>query len=173
MRLKLSELNPNPFKKHINGGRLDEETLHKIMSNVDKLKVMGALPVYKKGSKYYLIAGHHRVEAFKRKFGNDYEVEVVIHDYDKDQVLRGMIIENLTQRMNKFREEGENLLLIRDYLRDNNILLDEKGNLAVRLANNQKNPRPQNNPEPGSINQICLWIDSNSGDVMKHTNIDK
>ena len=80
MKLKLSELNPNPFKKEINGGKLKEETIKKIQANIEEIGLMGSIPIFKKDDKYFLVAGHHRVEALKRTFGKDYEVEVTLHD---------------------------------------------------------------------------------------------
>jgi ParB-like chromosome segregation protein Spo0J len=67
MKIKLCDINSNPFKKDINKGKLNEETIKKIQSNVKELGLMGSLPVFKKENKYYLIAGHHRVEALKRE----------------------------------------------------------------------------------------------------------
>ena len=117
MKLKISELNYNPFKKEINAGELDEGTVQKIMANLDELGLMGALPVFKKKNQYFLINGHHRLEALKRKFGSGFSIDVVVHDYSEDQILRGMVVENLTQRNNEFREELDNLLIIREHLK--------------------------------------------------------
>ena len=121
MKLKLSELNPNPFKKEINKGKLNEEVIHRIKANIKELGLMGSIPIFKKDNKYYLINGHHRVEALKRVFGKEYEVEVVKHNYNEEQILRGMVVENLTQRANDFKEEVENLTAIRDYLKSNSV----------------------------------------------------
>lgn len=121
MKLKISELKSNPFKKEINKGKLDEDTIKKIRANIKELGLMGALPIFKKDNEYFLINGHHRLEALKREFGKNYDVEVIIHNYSEEQVLRGMVIENLTQRNNEFREEVENLILIRKYLRANSL----------------------------------------------------
>ena len=163
MKLKICELNPNPFKKEINAGELDEETVQKLMANMDELGLMGSLPVFVKNKKYFLINGHHRLEALKRKFGNVFQVEVVVHNYSEDQVLRGMIVENLTQRSNEFREELDNLLAIRKYLKETRQSLsdqrrDGNGKFAEGLC-------------CGSSSDIANWLDKNSGDVMKLTKI--
>jgi len=112
MKLKISQLKPNPFKKNINSGKLDEETIKKIQSNMEELGLMGSLPVFKKGDKYYLINGHHRQEALKRQFGKDFEVQVTVHNYSEENVLRGMVVENLTQR-------ADELVAIMKYRKDN------------------------------------------------------
>jgi len=116
MKLKLSELKPNPYKKFINEGKLNEEQIESISKNLDKLGLMGSIPVVKRDDKYYIVNSHHRVEALKRKFGKDYQVEVTLHKYDDAQLLQGMVIENLTQRRNDFREELENVLAVKTYL---------------------------------------------------------
>ena len=159
MKLKLKQLNPNPFKKRINKGKLDEQQIEKIKSNLKDLGLMGALPIFKKDDKYYLINGHHRTEALKRTFGKDYEVEVVNHNYNEEQILRGMVIENLTQRANDFKEEVENLTAIRDYLKSNVQQVNEtKESKRGRLNEG----RPE---ESGSIRNIIHWLNKN-GEVM-------
>lgn len=155
MKIKISELKPNPFKKQIAKGKLDEDQVKRIMSNMKELGLMGALPVFKKGNNYHLINGHHRIEALKREFGKDYQVEVVVHNYSEEQVLRGMVIENLTQRANDFKEEVENIVTIKNYL---------KKHVAVQPLNTQ-NPRPQNQPQPDSLRSVIAWLNKN-GEVM-------
>ena len=160
MKIKINQLKPNPFKKQIAKGRLDEDQVKRIMSNMKELGLMGALPVFKKGNDYHLINGHHRTEALKRQFGKNHEVEVVVHNYSEEQVLRGMIVENLTQRANDFKEEVENLKAIKGYL---------KKNVAVQPLNTKRKDgqdlRPQNISEQGSIRDIISWLNKN-GEVM-------
>lgn len=156
MKVKLSQLKSNPFKKEINGGKLDEDTIKKIQVNMDELGLMGSVPVVKRDDKYYLVSHHHRVEALKRKFGKDYEVEIDIKKYSDDQLLRGMVVENLTQRNNEYREEEDNILTIKNYLIKNKILLDDKGIPSVQPSDNRRNIKGQiegSNPEYGSIRQ--------------------
>ncbi len=100
MKIKLSELKPNPFKKQISKGLLNKEQVDKIKSNIKELGFFGSLPVFKKDNQYYLIAGHHRTQALKEIYGKEHEVEVTISNYNEDQVFKGMVIENLTQRTN-------------------------------------------------------------------------
>jgi len=177
MKLKINELNANPFKVSINKGKLNEETIKKIQSNLKELGLMGALPVFKKEGKYYLIAGHHRVEAVKRTFGSKYEIEVTLHNYSEDNILRGMVIENLTQRADELIEVTDNLNVVREYL---------KKNVAVQCLNSKRkdgqDSRPQNIQDVGSIRNIADWLNQ-QGEVMSigkiyaflrvHDNLDK
>lgn len=175
MKLKLKELKANPFKKHINNGKLDEETVKKIQSNMKELGLMGSLPIFKKEDKYFLIAGHHRVEALKRTFGKDYEIPVDVKQYSEDNILRGMVVENLTQRDNEAREVMENLTTIKKHIIKNKILLDDEGSTVQRADSTRISSRGRTNegqpPELGSIRQISLWLDKNTGDVMKRSQI--
>ena len=157
MKIKISELKPNPFKKQIAKGRLDEDQVKRIMSNMKELGLMGALPVFKKGNDFHLINGHHRTEAMKREFGKNHEVEVVVHNYSEEQVLRGMVIENLTQRANDFKEEVENIVTIKNYLKKN-----------TTRSTGEHVVRPQgggSQPEPDSLRSVIAWLNKN-GEVM-------
>ena len=159
MKLKLSELNPNPFKKQIDEGKLDEETINKIMANLNELGLMGSLPIVQIGKKYHLVNGHHRLEALKRKFGNGYQVNVELHNYDEDQLLRGMVVENLTQRSNEFHQELDNLLAIRNHLQN------------CPLSGQYSGKGGRGCKDDGSIRDVANWLDKGTGDVMKRSKI--
>ncbi len=123
MKLKIKELNKNPFKKEINRGKLNEVQIEEISGNLEELGYMGAIPIVKIKNKYHLVNSHHRVEALKRKFGKDYELAVTVHNYNDDQLLRGMVIENLAQRGSDFKEEIENIRTVEEYLNKNKKIL--------------------------------------------------
>lgn len=151
MKLKINELNPNPFKKEINKGKLSEEQIKKIMSNMKDLGLMGSLPIFKKDNKYYLVNGHHRVEALKRTYGKNFEVEVVVHNYNMSQTLRGMVIENLSQRGMDFREEIPNVEAVKKFLMQ-----------TVRTADSSKQTHKL---EVGS-REIAEWINGKIKDSV-------
>lgn len=119
MKIKLRELQSNPFKKMINKGKLNEVQIEEISGNLDELGFMGAIPVVKIKNQFHLVNSHHRVEALKRKFGKNYEVPITIHNYNDDQLIRGMVIENLAQRGSDFKEELENIRTVEEYLNSN------------------------------------------------------
>lgn len=166
MKLALSELHPNPFKKEINSGKMNEETIKKLISNLDKLDLMGAIPVVKRDGKYCLVSHHHRVEALKRKFGKKHEAEVIVHKYDDDQLLRGMVIENLTQRTDEFHEVTDNLLAIESYLNKNPTIL-----ASLRESRSHPEKMKEEYKDKAVAKDIAIWIDNNSGDVMSHDKI--
>jgi hypothetical protein len=107
------------------------------------------------------------VEAMKRKFGKNHEVEVVVHKYDDDQLLRGMIIENLTQRTDEFHEVTDNLLAIENYLNKNPVVLQ-------RLRASRRGPKEGMKDEykdKAVAKDIAKWLDNETGDVMSHDKI--
>lgn len=166
MKLKLNQLKPNPFKKNINGGKLDEDTIKKIKSNIKELGLMGSLPVFKKDNQYFLIAGHHRVEALKRTFGKEHEISVDIKDYSEDQILRGMVIENLTQQDNEHKEERANIVTIRDYLNKHKDVLE-----GLRSARQPSKFSNINSFDKACASDISFWIDKGNGDVISHDKV--
>lgn len=166
MKLKLSQLNPNPFKKMINGGKLNEEQIQKILSNLDELKLMGSIPVVQREGKYFLVSHHHRIKAMKRKFGENYEVEITVHDYDDDHLFRGMIIENLSQRGSEFSETSENIDAIEKYLNDNPKILS-----CLRESRKHTEKMNKEFKEKATSRDIAKWLDDNKGKVMSHDEI--
>ena len=158
MKLNIAEIKPNPFKKQINKGKLSREAVDKIKSNMKELGLMGALPVFKKDDNYYLVNGHHRLQAIKEVFGKDTQIEAVVHKYTEDNVLRGMVVENLTQRDNEHLEESQNILLIEDYLK--------KVFRSPGEHNTKKGRWGEGRPhEQGSIRDIANWLNK-VGEVM-------
>ena len=53
MKLRLKDLHPNPFKKEIDGGKLDKEQVAIMKSSIKELGLMGTLPVVKIKNKYH------------------------------------------------------------------------------------------------------------------------
>jgi len=179
MKLKLKDLQPNPFRKEINGGKMDNEKVLQIASNFDETKLGGlanSLPVVQRGKNNFLVFGHTRVEALKKKFGNDYEVEITLQTYNDDQLFRGMLIENLTQRKGEFSEEEQSIGAIHRYLKKNQEIL--QGLRDSRKPSTDKNGRKNDcmnkkfDTEPTS-RDISKWLDDNQGRVMSHDVITK
>jgi len=169
MKIKVSELKPNPFKKEINKGKLNYEQVQKLKQNLDKLGFFGSLPVFKKGDKYFLISGHHRVQALKEKFGKDYEVAVDVKDYIEDQIFRGMVIENLTHRAGDFRELKENIVAIESYINTKPEILGklrESRNLSPEKIKHLQTQNPE-----ATSSDISFWIDDKSENVIYHDEV--
>ena len=157
MKVKLSQLKSNPFKKEINKGKFDRAQINRLKSNLKELGLMGSIPARKNGKNIEMVSHHHRVQALKEVYDSNYEIEVTLKDYSNEQMLRGMVIENLTQRVDDFKEVNENLKVIQKYLMTVQTLnthkkLDKKGRI-----NRQE--------ETGSVRQINKWLNKN-GEVL-------
>jgi len=74
MKIKLKDLLPNPFKKHINGGRLNKERIDLLKESITKDGFWDNVMCREKDGKYELAYGHHRIEAAKEVLGGDYVI---------------------------------------------------------------------------------------------------
>ena len=166
--LKIKEIRPNPFKKGINNGKLNKEQVSRIKANIKELGLMGSLPVFKKDGEYYLVAGHHRLEALKQVYGDNFEIDVDIKDYSEDQILRGMVIENLTQRSCEYRETSSNVLVVEKYLNENKDILFALRD--SRKANSSMSRLASKEFDKAVANDIVKWLD-NSGHVISHDEV--
>lgn len=173
MKLKIKDINPNPFKKEINEGKLNQEQIDKIKANMKKLGFMGSLPVFKKNNKYYLISGHHRKEALKQIFGKEYEVEINIKEYNEDQIFRGMVIENLTQRSGEYREENDNIVAIEKYLNEHLNVLRGLRNVRKPLDSlGRKNKGLKTEHQNKAVaRDIGQWLDEGNEKIISHDTI--
>jgi len=164
MKLKLSQLKPNPFKKQINKGKLDNDQIKRLKSNIKELGLMGSIPVRKTDDGYEAISHHHRIQALKEVHGKDYEVEVNIKGYDYEQMMRGMFVENITQRIDDFKEVNENLQMVQNELKSGRIL-------SVQTPDRKSTGgRPKGSIEAGSIRDVERWVNKN-GELLKKSQI--
>lgn len=162
MKIKISQIKPNPFRKQISKGKVSKEVVAKIRSNLGELGLMGAIPIFMIGKNYYQVSHHARLQALKEEYGKDYEVEVVIHDYDEEKALRGMAVENLTQRNgDDVYEVVDNLVAIRKFLKsrsDTDRVSEAKGGRGIKVG------------EVGSTKHIAEWLNQ-TGEVLSETSI--
>lgn len=136
MLMEVGKLKPNPFKKWINGGKLNENILEKL----DESAEHGTLPeifTARKNEKDELEIsyGHHRLETIKRKKGAQHKVNVILVNYNDEQMLIDMIRENLTHRDTDYRDMSDSIILARNWLMSkathvkqfDTVLRDKKG----------------------------------------------
>jgi len=115
-KIRISELKPNPFKKEINKGKLDESRLEILKESIEHNTLPEIFTVRKKGDAYELTSGHHRIEALKRYKGKDHEVMINVVDFDDEQMLIDMVRENITQRNIEFKDTEDSVMLAKKYL---------------------------------------------------------
>lgn len=133
IKIALKDIKPNPFKKEIDKGRLNEEQVEKLVEGYRQTTFHENLLARKtKDGEVQLVYGHHRLEAAKRVYGPNHEIMLNIVDYSDEQMIIDMCRENLTQRGNEFRNEADAVMLAKKYL---------EGITVQHLDSNQKKER--------------------------------
>lgn len=170
MKIKLSELNSNPFKKHVNDGKLNQDRIDMLKESIDH----GTLPEYftarKHNGKYELASGHHRASALKSVKGSNYEVEVGIVDFSDEQMLIDMVRENITQRDTDFHDTRGGIVLARDWLQSGETtvksfdggFVKHKGGISGKGVYGSK-------PQPDSFKSIAKFLSKNGKAVSHQT----
>ena len=158
MQIKIKDLKPNPYKKQINEGKYNDTQLEELTLNLDELGLMGAIPVVNINSKYHLVNSHHRIEALRRKFGENFEVAVTVHKYNDDQLLRGMVIENLSQRGGDFKEESENIKVVEEYLNNNPKMLEAVRTSTFRESRKVKGLHDNRPSGVATAEDVKAWL---------------
>lgn len=93
--VQLKDLNPNPYKKQIQGGFIDPVVVEQIRESAEKTSFWEQWVVRETGKGQYELAfGHHRLEAAKQLYGSSYEVSVQVEEYTDEQMLIAMADEN-------------------------------------------------------------------------------
>lgn len=169
MKLKVKELNPNPFKKFINNGKLDNERVDKLKESIEHGTLPESFTARKNDKgKYELTSGHHRLEAIKQVKGNDYEVAIEEVNYNDETMLIDMVRENLTQRETDFKDTEESIVLARAWLQNKCStvkLLDS----AYKSGKHTKG-KEGSEPQVDSSRQIAQFL-SKQGKTISHETI--
>ena len=117
MKVQIKDIKPNPFKKFINGGKLDKDRVEKLKESIEHGTLPSIFYVRKnEDGTYELAHGHHRLEAMRQVRGNNFEVPIEVITYNDETMLVDMIRENLVQRDTDFRDTEESIVLARNWL---------------------------------------------------------
>jgi ParB-like chromosome segregation protein Spo0J len=191
VKVNISEIKFNPFKKFINGGKLEDKRVEKLVESIEH----GTLQPNFVGRKneqgqWELSSGHHRLGAFKKKYGKDFKVEMMEAKFSDEQMLVDMIRENLTQRgEGSFRDTEASIVLARDWVLARNEIAKEGkvditqlaklfGKLRLQIQKGKKGFQPVN----GSARSIAEFLSKNGKAVSRelvrqylniHDNLDK
>src|SRR5262245_44637649 len=95
MKLKLDSVLANPFRD-FTLYPIDEEQVLRLQKSIHELGFFSGVTARPHFGKYQLAAGHHRIEAARREQLT--EVEAVVEKYDDPDMVKIMMVENLTQR---------------------------------------------------------------------------
>jgi len=119
VQVKISEVKPNPFKKFINGGKLDKNRLAKMQESIEHGTLPNSFFARKYNGKWELAHGHHRMAAFKQKHGPNFVLNIYPVNYSDETMLVDMVRENLTHRDAAFQDAEDSVVLARAWLQSN------------------------------------------------------
>lgn len=161
---------PNPHRK-LDVHKIDEEKIQTLTASMDSTGFWDNVEARKKGDKYELAYGHHRLIAFKRKYGDDAKLPLNVKDISDDQMLKKMIYENHPSWGKDALGEQEDLQAIVQAYADGVIdlprpkVMDGRGRMdGVRNAPSflpltQENIVNRNNlTKPYTAETIALWL---------------
>lgn len=128
IEIEAGKVKSNPFKHYIENGSLNEVIIEELIEGFKQTSFHDNLAGRENAKgEIELIYGHHRIEAVKRYFGENYKISLKVYsfkDFSDENMLIDMIRENLTQRGHDFKEMLHSILLIKKWLEGT--LLDKK-----------------------------------------------
>jgi len=119
VEIQLKDIKPNPFKKFINGGKLNEFILGKLVEGFKQTKFHVNFYGREDNGRIELIYGHHRLEAAIRVYGKTYKIKLPIYskeEFSDENMLIDMVRENITQRDVDFQDKKEAVVLAYNWL---------------------------------------------------------
>lgn len=116
MKITLGELKPNPFKKYILDGKLEQSKIDAIKQSAEKTSFWENWIVREVDGVYQLVFGHHRLKAAIQLFGVKHEVHIQLVKYSDEQMAVALANENAIQDRS-YREKEDVVRLFRDNLR--------------------------------------------------------
>lgn len=91
MELALSEITENPLHSQIR--RLNEDQVRTLMDNFRENPLASPVSVRRKGDHFELVAGRHRLEAYRR-MGRTH-IPAIVRLYDDEEASRALVLDNL------------------------------------------------------------------------------
>ena len=73
MKLKIKNINQNPYKVKYFKNDYNQNQIEQIENSYKELGLMGSLPVVKRKEKFYLVSHHHRLKSLINKYGEEYD----------------------------------------------------------------------------------------------------
>lgn len=118
--IEASKIKPNPFKKFINKGRLNNDIISQLIEGYQQTTFHENLTGRRNSDgEIELVYGHHRLEAVKKFYGENHKIGIKVYDFsdfsDKDMLI-DLIRENMLQRGENFRDILDSVLLAKDFL---------------------------------------------------------
>lgn len=116
--IRLQDLNPNPFKKYIRGGKLDEAKILRLVESIEQTGFWENVVCRKDNGRYELGYGHKRIEAAIRKLGRAHEIDIPCLKLTDDQMIQMMAMENVTGEEESVEAQVDVVRLAGKHLRE-------------------------------------------------------
>ena len=118
LAVELGELRPNPFKRFILGGRLDEAKILRLVESIEQTGFWENVVCRKGESQYELGYGHKRVEAAIRKLGKKHKIEIPCLALSDEQMIQMMAAENATGEEESVEAQIDVVALVGKHLKE-------------------------------------------------------
>jgi len=169
LQIEVGKLRPNPFKKHINEGKYNEEIIEKLKESIAHKTLPSLFNVRQRNENYELCFGHHRVEAFKRVNGKDFKVTVNIVEYDDETMLIDMVRENMTHRDVDYSDKKESVVLAHDWLHSKETDV-KRFNSSLKTLSDGRKAGHQHQPSEDSYRSVAKFLGKN-GKAISHITV--
>jgi ParB-like chromosome segregation protein Spo0J len=168
MEIQLKDLYPNPFKGHINGGKLNGGKIERLKESIQKDGFWDNILCRKVNGNYELAYGHHRIEAAKQLLGKDYVVDIPCKNLSDEAMLRILGNENNFQNEELVIYQIDQVLATKEFLEKN-------PQISKQWKSEQSDGHGQ---KPGDVISISKflgeqnWSKSKVADLLKmHENL--
>ena len=132
MKVALKNIHPNPWRYINKGYPIDKAKVEKLRSSIQRTGFWDNLVGRKSKDGFIEIAyGHHRIEALRREFTPDHEIDVIVRDLDDVTMLKIMAAENDAMDVMSPAVINETVRAALDFLRGTGA---EPSNSAVGIA---------------------------------------
>jgi ParB-like chromosome segregation protein Spo0J len=115
--IELGDLKPNPFKKQIQGGRLDSEKVKRLEESINQDGFWTGIHARKNDGNYEIAFGHHRLQAAINVLGKNYKTSIQLDDYTDAQMVRMLVNENSASEGASDAEQIDAVVMARKWLR--------------------------------------------------------
>ena len=118
VRVKLKDIKKNPFR-NFDIYPIREDKVFRLMESIRATTFWGGLVGRKKDGKVEIAYGHHRLDALKKMFDEDPEIDIVIRDFSDPDMMKLMSRENAEEWACPIAAIDDAVKAVRDYLMAN------------------------------------------------------
>ena len=171
--VSLKLIDPNPYR-HMDRYPVDDNKIQELILSMDRTGFWDNVIARKVGERYQLAYGHHRWISFKRKYGKDASMNLILKDISDEDMLRIMADENMTEWSSNAVVEQETIRAVIQAYADGKIELERpktkgtgvKGfriapNFSCVIFNDIKNKSDAKVYNAESIARFLGWMSGN------------